>query len=128
MFIENIGEQEQCSIRRVNEKSKVERCVKKAETMKLLKEYAKKFGIREVIDDYGKHRRTREHSIVFPNGWVASIAAYGHPEKGKYSVAMCDYNGYFDWSILNSYGADNGVLFCNTELEIIIACETIRRL
>lgn len=41
---------------------------------------------------------------------------------------MCDYNGYFDWSILNGYGADNGELFCNTELEIIIACETIRRL
>ena len=97
--------------------------------MKLLKEYAEKFGIKEVINDYGEHRRTREDSIVFPNGWVSSIVVSSkYPEKGKYSVAMCDYNGYFDWSILNGYGADNGELFCNTELEIIIACETIRRL
>lgn len=40
---------------------------------------------------------------------------------------MCDYNGYFDWNLLNQYGAIEGCIYCNTELEILIACETIRR-
>ena len=41
--------------------------------MDLLKKYSEKFGVNEVINDYGEHRQTRERSIVFPNGWVASI-------------------------------------------------------
>ena len=110
--------------------------------MKLLKEYAEKYGVNEVINDMGEHRKTRERSIVFPNGWVASIVCYNGTDvfssngthikefksNKKYSVAMCDYNGYFDWEILNQYGADEGCIYCNTELDIIIACETIRRL
>ena len=27
----------------------------------------KKFGIKEVINDYGEHRQTRDNSIVFKN-------------------------------------------------------------
>lgn len=98
--------------------------------MGILKEYSDKFGIKEVVNDMGEHRKTRENSIVFPNGWVASIVEnLKYPENGaKYSVAICDYNGYFDWTILNSYGADHGCIYCNTELDILIACETIRRL
>lgn len=98
--------------------------------MELLKEYSQKFGIEEVINDMDERRRTSETSIVFPNGWVASIVKnLFYPEKeAEYSVAMCDYNGYFDWHTLNKYGADNGCFYCNSELEIIIACETIRRL
>ena len=97
--------------------------------MELLKEYANKFGIKEVINDYGEHRQTRDNSIVFKNRWVASIVDnHTYPEKGKYSVAMCDYNGYFDWEILNNFGAKEGQFFCNTELDILIACETIRKL
>lgn len=93
--------------------------------MELLKEYSQKFGIPEIVNDYGEHRKTRQNSIVFPNGWVASIV----PEiDAKYSVAVCDYNGYFNWNILNKYGATQGCFYCNTELEVIIACETIRRL
>ena len=75
--------------------------------MKMLEEYAQKFGIPEIINDYGEHRKTKENSIVFPNGWVASIVP-STKIKGKYSVAMCDYDGYFDWSILNKYGATEG--------------------
>ena len=41
--------------------------------MNLLKDYSEKFGVKEVINDYGEHIYTRERSIVFPNGWVASI-------------------------------------------------------
>lgn len=110
--------------------------------MSLLKDYSEKFGVKEVINDYGERRHTRERSIVFPNGWVASIVINDgvdvyHPDdkhtkeyksKKKYSVAMCDYNGYFDWTILDQYGAIDGCLYCDDELEIIIACETIRRL
>ena len=83
-----------------------------------------------VINDYGKIRTTKENSIVFRNGWVASIVENTeHPEKNKkYSVAMCDYNGYFDWEILNQYGADNGCFYCDTEEEICKALTVIERL
>lgn len=110
--------------------------------MKMLKEYAKKFGVKEVVNDMGEKRNTKETSIVFPNGWVASVVGNNgvtvfssdgtkkeeFKSNKKYSVAMCDYNGYFNWTILNQYGGIDGCLYCNTELDIIIACETIRRL
>lgn len=97
--------------------------------MELLQEYAEKYGIKEVKNDYGETRCTRENSIVFPNGWVASIVKNVKcPERGKYSVAMCDYNGFFDWSILDAYGAEHGRFFCNTEDEVLTACEVIRKL
>lgn len=109
--------------------------------MEILKEYSEKYGVKEVVNSMGEHRRTFERSIIFPNGWVASIVSNKgitvyHPSGSqtteyhsdkKYSVAMCDYNGYFDWSILNEFGGVDGCLYCDTELEIIIACETIRR-
>ena len=41
---------------------------------------------------------------------------------------MCDYNGCFDWEILDQYGAIEGCIYCDDELEILSACETIRRL
>lgn len=97
--------------------------------MEMLKEYAEKFGIPEVINDFGERRTTKENSIVFPNGWVASIVKQNCDAKyPQYSVAMCDYNGYFNWSILDKHGAFQGCFYCYTELDIIIACETIRRL
>ena len=110
--------------------------------MELLKEYSEKYGLEEVVNDYGEHRKIRERSIVFPNGWVASIVENNGVDvykpnvehikefksNKKYSVAMCDYNGYFDWDILNKYGAIDGCIYCDTELELLVACETIRRL
>lgn len=110
--------------------------------MELIKEYSEKYGLKEVENDYGEHRHTQERSIVFPNGWVASIVENNgvdvwYPDgkhtkefksNKKYSVVMCDYNGYFDWKILNQYGAIEGCIYCNDELEILVACETIRRL
>lgn len=96
--------------------------------MTMLKEYSDKFGLSEVTNDMGECRKTRpNNSIVFRNGWVASIIPT-HDTRFEYSVAMCDYNGYFNWSILNNYGAHNGHFTCESELDIIIACETIRRL
>lgn len=110
--------------------------------MELLKEYSEKYGLKEVINDYGEHRQTRERSIVFPNGRIVSITEnkgvdVWYPDgkhtkefksNKKYSVAMCDYNGCFDWEILNRYGAIEGCIYCDGELEILVACETIRRL
>lgn len=97
--------------------------------MELLKEYSKKFGIPYIVNYNGETKHTSENYIIFKNGWIATIVENrNHPEiNGKYTVAMCDYCGYFDWRILNQYGAIDGCLFCNTELEIIIACENIRR-
>ena len=95
--------------------------------MELFKEYREKFGLAKAIDSMGGVRKTRENSIVFDNGRVASVVtdvAHGC----KYSIATCDYDGYFDWDILNEHGANDGCLPCNTELDILIACETIRRL
>lgn len=87
-------------------------------------------AVPEVVNDYGETRKTRENSIIFPNGWVASIVENTqHPEKNaKYSVAMCDYNGYFDWSILNQHGADNGCFYCDNEDEICKALTIIEGL
>ena len=110
--------------------------------MKVLKEYSEKYGLKEVVNDYQEHRHTSERSIVFLNGWVASIVENNgvdrwlpdgrhikeYKSNKKYSVAMCDYNGYFDWDILNKYGAIDGCIYCDDELEILVACETIRRL
>lgn len=110
--------------------------------MEMLKEYSEKYGLKEVVNDYGEHRQTRERSIVFPNGWVASTVENNGVDTCKpngehikefksnknYSVAMCDYNGYFDWDILNQFGAIDGCIYCDDELEILVACETIRRL
>ena len=97
-------------------------------SMEKLKKYSQQYGVESVVNDYGETRCTRDNSIVFENGWVASIALnISRPEKNKrYSVAMCDYNGYFDWEILNKYGADGGCFYCDTEDEIIAACEVIR--
>lgn len=87
-------------------------------------------SIDSVVNDYGETRTTKENSIVFRNGWVASIVENtDFPEKNKkYSVAMCDYNGYFNWNILNEYGADNGCFYCDTEEEICKALTVIERL
>ena len=99
------------------------------DNMDFLKRYSEKFGIKEVTNELGELRQTKPTSIVFPNGWVASIVTNeGNDSDKKYSVAMCDYEGYFNWTILNEYGAIKGCLYCDNELEIILACETIREL
>lgn len=98
--------------------------------MDILQEYSEKYGIPEVIDAFNEYVQTNKHHIVFPNGWIASIVPnLSHKEiDAKYSVAMCNYEGFFDWEILNQFGATEGCFYCNTDLEILIACETIRRL
>lgn len=92
--------------------------------LKLLKVYYEKYGI-ECTNDMGEHRTSSINSIAFPNGYVASIVY--KEDKKKYSVAVCDWNGYFDWDILKKY-CGNGSFLCDTEDEIISACEVIRNL
>lgn len=93
-------------------------------------EYVNTYGITKIQNEYGETQRSCNRSIIFPNGWIASIIKnIDHPEKNaEYSVAMCDYAGYFDWSILNYYGADDGCFYCNTEEEVQAACDIIRNL
>lgn len=93
-----------------------------------LDKYSKEYGVECLINSMGEQRVTRMGSIVFNNGRVASIVetdAYGDI---KFSVATCDYDGYFNWTILNEYGAENGKFVCDTEEDIIKACEIIRNL
>ncbi len=81
-----------------------------------------------VRNNMGEIRRTREGSIVFPNGWVASIV---NPDDGKYkySVAVCDYDGYFDWNILRPHGAsEKGTFLCNSEQEVCDALTIIENI
>lgn len=93
-----------------------------------LNEYSKKYGVECVINNMGEQRVTRTGSIVFNNGRVASIVETDVHGEIKFSVATCDYDGYFNWNILNVHGADNGKFVCETEHEIIEACEIIRNL
>lgn len=98
--------------------------------MPKLDEYRKHYGIDHVVNDYGETRFSSNGNIIFDNWKCASIACnMSHPEKNAmYSVAACDWNGWFDWDLLNQYGAVNGCFYCNTEDEIISACEVIRNL
>ena len=97
------------------------------EQMEKLKAYSEKYGVKEATTSYGT-RVTREGSIIFPNGWVASIVKNSRDEE-QYSVAVCNYDGYFDWDILKQYGAEElGDIICSNEDEIIAACEIIRNL
>ena len=95
-----------------------------------ISEYVEKYGIKNVINDYGEICTSYESSIAFTNGWVATIVTNENPDgtniKAKYSVAPCDYNGYFNWDILNAHGAIDGCIYCNTEQEVIDACDIIR--
>lgn len=94
---------------------------------KLICEYRRRYGIPEVTNSMGEIRKTDDSRIIFPNGWCASIID-SPGSSPRYSVAMCDYNGYFNFNALKKYGADDlGCINCETELELVIACEHIRR-
>lgn len=84
-------------------------------------------GLNGVRNDYGRVRNSSTNSIVFPNGYVASILPL--PTYGWYSVAACDWNGYFDWDIfpkedLSPYGGR----LCKTEDEVCAALDVISNL
>lgn len=95
--------------------------------MKTIKDYIVK-GVPMVVNDMGEKRYTREGSIIFPNGWVASIVRpISTPEK--YSIAICDYNGYFNWNTLDKYyTTDRGTVVCDTEEEVCNVLEYIKNL
>ena len=79
-----------------------------------------------VVDSMGEKRMTKDNSIVFPNGWVASIIKKA---DNTYSVAVCDYEGYFNWDILKEHCVtNNGCVSCNTEDEVCNALVIIENL
>jgi len=84
-------------------------------------------GVPEVVNDYGERRKTSKTSIIFPNGWVASIVEMTD-YSAKYSVAVCDYNGYFDWDALRSFGTEEGTVLCNSEEEVASAIFIVSQL
>ena len=95
--------------------------------MKTIKDYEAE-GVPYVINSMGEKRVTREGSIIFPNGWVASIVRPTENPK-QYSVAICNTDGYFDWKILNTYFiTDHGSVICNTEKEVCVVLECIKNL
>lgn len=108
-----------------------------------VREIATAYSVPSVVNDMGEQRKTRiddngvTASIIFPNGWVASVV-HERDDKyeptSKYSVAICDYNGYFDWDILIPFGAgtehDNkyGSVTCDTENDVCDILNVIRML
>lgn len=78
-----------------------------------------------VRNSMGEIRTTSDSSIVFRNGWVASIVK---TENNEFSVAVCDYNGYFDWNILRPFGTSKGTIICKNEDEICKALTIIELL
>jgi hypothetical protein len=95
--------------------------------MKTIKDYVSE-GIPCVINSMGRCRRTQDNSIVFGNGWVGSIVeSIDSPEK--YSVAVCDYNGYFNWRLLGEhFKTDDGTVICDTEEQVCEVLEYIKNL
>jgi len=91
-----------------------------------IRDFVKK-GI-TVVNDMGELKEVRNDlrytSIPFPNGWAASVI---HEPEG-YSVATCDYNGYFNWNILKPFGAEEGKFQCETEEEVCKALAIIESL
>lgn len=77
-----------------------------------------------VTNSMGEIRKTREGSIVFPNGWVGSIVK----QYDYYSVAACDWDGYFNWEVLKPFGSCNGTIICKTEEDICNALSIIKSL
>lgn len=42
--------------------------IQEEDIMELLKAYSKRYGVKCVLNSFGEQRKTRENSIVFPNG------------------------------------------------------------
>ena len=96
--------------------------------MKNLNAYINKYGLESVTNDYDEIVYGTSSHIIFPNFCCASIIAK-KDDDGEimcYSVALCDWNGYFDWTVMNEYGATDGTFRCYSEDDVIEACEIIR--
>ena len=89
-----------------------------------IQDYVNK-GLNGIVHQMGKIRNTEQSqygcSIVFPNGYVASIIN----KEFYYSVAVCDYEGYFNWHILDKFNENekSGAVICYTEDEV---CNVLR--
>lgn len=97
--------------------------------MSNLDEYIRKYGLEKAENDYGEMVYTTPSIIVFPNFTCASIIKRWDDDYRHiigYSVAMRDWNGYFDWTAMNEYGAKDGCFCCDDENDVIEACEIIR--
>lgn len=70
-------------------------------------------------------------SIAFSNGWVASIIDTkmihtGNSLRKRFSIAVRDREGCFDWNVLVPYGAnENGCIEADGDDEILKALNVI---
>lgn len=96
--------------------------------MKTLKEFVEN-GL-TVINDMGERRESYVDfkrgysSIVFSNNRIASICY----RDNEYSVAVCDYNGYFNWKFFDNspFEVDMGSVNCDNEEKVCGVLEWIK--
>lgn len=92
--------------------------------MKTLREFVDE-GL-TVINDMKERRESyadliRNYtSVVFSKSTVASVI-YNNNEL-YYSVAVCDYNGYFNWNFFDDspFKTDKGSVICKNEFEVCL--------
>lgn len=83
-------------------------------------------GLNGVRSKNGRVRYSGRHSIVFQNGYVASIL---NLTSGGYSVAACDWDGYFYWDVFPEEDRSTyGGRLCNTEKDVCTALDVISKL
>jgi hypothetical protein len=73
-----------------------------------------------IRDSMGETIESSDQSIVFHNGLIANVIK----KKIGYSIAVSDYDGYFNWNILKP----NGTILCYDENEACKALSKIERL
>jgi len=94
-----------------------------------IQDYVNK-GLNGIVNQMGEIRNTEQsqygYSIVFPNGYVASIIN----KEFYYSIAVCDYEGYFNCKILDKFNEsdEGGAVYCYTEDEVCNVLEFIEGL
>ena len=87
-------------------------------------------GLEYVINQMREVRKTKHSqyrsSIIFPNGYVVIIIN----KEYSYSVAVCDYEGYFNWSLLDRFNENekSGAVICYTEDEVCRILEYVKGL
>lgn len=92
-----------------------------------LTEYRRRYELVTITNEYNETMYSSNSHIIFSNEWRASIVPIDN--NAHYSVAAADICGWFYWNVLKDYGAnDDGCFICDTEQEIINACEIIRNL
>ena len=95
---------------------------------KIISWYSYKFGSAYPLYTwYGDPICNTDRRVVFPNGWVACIGNNTNTEvDSRYYIMIHDHN--YNFNILNNYGGNGGILYCNNIFQIIVCLEKVRKL